>query len=87
MKFREAENPSSNKYVRNSQYLRQVPRLTFDFNREIAREGSIEVRDLLNYLNSEISVQDLKELQTGQYFGKSLFVGYQKLIKIFYKIS
>ena len=61
--------------------------MTFDLNKQLTNEGSTEVRDLIKYLNDEVSVQNLKDMETGVYFGKSLFIGYQKLIKIFFKIQ
>lgn len=66
------------KLNRNRDYLRSIPKFTFELDRDLHPK----VRELLEYMKLRVIIQDVKDLEFGSYFGEEIYEAYMKLLKV-----
>ena len=64
--------------ARNKEYLKSIPKFTFNLDREL-HPG---VRVMLENMKLKVSVQDLMELENGNYFEEGVVLVYMQLLKL-----
>lgn len=64
---------------RNRDYLKSIPKFTFELDREL----NSEVRELLETIKLRVSVQDVKDLEFGSYFREDIYGLYLKMLSLF----
>ncbi|CDW80833.1 UNKNOWN [Stylonychia lemnae] len=79
----EKTQESQTKINRNRDYLKSIPKFTFDLDRNIHPQ----VKQLIEYLKLKVSVQDVKDVDFGCYFGEDIYQVYLKMLEIFNLIA